>query len=164
RAPEVGERPGMQDVLEARRGTGDRARIADVHTNRYLLPQAAADETPLTEDELMAHADQLDQRLDEIRARQEGIDHQLNNKGQKIDRPSWAVGYTDDQLAEIARQHGVSAYTPGWADQVGLEAGSGEVRENVGESNIQRGAQERQPTPAELRAERNGLEQEKQDI
>jgi hypothetical protein len=114
----------------------------------------------MTSDEMLSYADELDQRISDAQARRDAIDEMLQNPSAKVDRPPWSAGYTNDQLATIARQHDISAYEPNWWEKVGLETGSGEVRENVGQGSVQRGAGQRELSRAELNAERKRLDAE----
>ena len=137
--------------------------LSDVHSNPHLLREAGPDETPMTVDERRAHYDTLEERYQQNQDRLDALDEQLRNPTQKPDRPPWAAGYTNDNLVTIAKQHGQSAYDEGWWEKAGLDVGSGEVRENVGQSGI-RGTGQREPTPTEMRAERNQLAVEQRDI
>lgn len=136
--------------------------LGEVHSNPHTLREAAPGDTPLGDEQLMAHADQLEQRLSDVRARAEAVDEILRNPNQQPERPPWAAGYTNDRLIDIARKHGVSAYDERWWDTAGLETGSAEMRQNVGEGGFKYG--NREPTPTELRAERNALAQEERDL
>jgi cell wall-associated NlpC family hydrolase len=138
--------------------------LGEVRSNRYALREAGPGETPMTPDEMLDYGDELEQRLEAVQARRDAVDEMLRNPSAKVDRPPWAAGYTNDQLATIARQHDISAYEPNWWEKVGLEAGSGEVRENVGQGTVARGGGQRELTPAELRAERKRLDAEMGDI
>jgi murein DD-endopeptidase MepM/ murein hydrolase activator NlpD len=161
------------DALRAKAGATERPAgrpqreprsLGEVHSNRYALREAEPHETPMTPDEMLSYGDELEQRLEAVQARRDAVDEMLRNPSAKVDRPPWAAGYTNDQLATIARQHDISAYEPNWWEKVGLEAGSGEVRENVGQGTVARGAGQRELTPAELRAERKRLDAEMGDI
>lgn len=48
--------------------------------------------------------------------------------GGGVDRPPWAVGYTDAQLERIARDHGQRASQEAWWQSANLVKGSGELR------------------------------------
>jgi flagellar protein FlgJ len=136
--------------------------ISEVVSNPHLLEEARAGAPSMTDEELGAHYDQLDQRYQANQDRLAAIDEQLRNPNQKPERPPWGAGWTNDQLVTLAKRQGVSAYEPLWWEKVGLESGSGEVREDVGQSGLARGMGRaaREPTPTELRSERNQLAQD----
>ncbi|HYW88740.1 MAG TPA: hypothetical protein VFB50_13270, partial [Chloroflexota bacterium] len=140
--------------------------LEQVHSNPYAMREAGPGETPMTSDEMLSYADELERRYEAVQNRRDAIDEMIRNPGQKIDRPRWAAGLTNDQVAEIARAHGASPYEEGWADRVGLEEGSGEVRYALREGgylgDVRR--MSKTPTPAELRAERTRLDAELGDI
>jgi hypothetical protein len=142
--------------------------LGEVATNRYALREARPGETPMTQDELSSHYDTMDARLQQVQARSDAVDEMLRNPGQKVERPPWATGYTSEQVATMARSVDHSPFEPLWWEKAGLESGSGEVRELLNESGggaaAERGAGQRDLTPAELRAERNDLAKEKRDI
>jgi flagellum-specific peptidoglycan hydrolase FlgJ len=152
--PPPSEEPTRQTVRGVESGTP--RNIGEVITNPHLLDAAGPGETPMTMDERLAHQDTLEQRYQANQDRLAAIDEQLRNPTQKPERPPWGAGYTNDNLVEIAQQHGQSAYEPLWWEKAGLDTGSGEVRLDVGQSGI-RGTGTREPTPTELRAERNTL-------
>jgi hypothetical protein len=152
--PPPSEEPTRQTVRGVESGTP--RNIGEVVTNPHLLDAAGPGETPMTMDERLAHGDELEQRYQANQDRLAAIDEQLRNPTQKPERPPWGAGYTNDNLVEIAQQHGQSAYDPLWWEKAGLDTGSGEVRLDVGQSGI-RGTGTREPTPTELRAERNTL-------
>jgi hypothetical protein len=152
--PPPSEEPTRQTVRGVESGTP--RNIGEVVTNPHLLDAAGPGETPMTMDERLAHGDALEQRYQANQDRLAAIDEQLRNPTQKPERPPWGAGYTNDNLVEIAQQHNQSAYDPLWWEKAGLDTGSGEVRLDVGQSGI-RGTGTREPTPTELRAERNTL-------
>jgi flagellum-specific peptidoglycan hydrolase FlgJ len=152
--PPPSEEPTRQTVRGVESGTP--RNIGEVVTNPHLLDAAGPGETPMTMDERLAHQDTLEQRYQANQDRLAAIDEQLRNPTQKPERPPWGAGYTNDNLVEIAQQHNQSAYDPLWWEKAGLDTGSGEVRLDVGQSGI-RGTGTREPTPTELRAERNTL-------
>lgn len=180
RAPEVGaaERPTLEDqLLQARRqnGAGPPVRggelpvqgsLADVHSNPHLLNEAAPGATSMTMDERLAHQDMLEQRYQANADRLGAIDEMLRNPGQKPDRPPWGAGWSNDNLITLAKRHNISAFEPNWWEKVGLDVGSGEVREDVSQSGIARGLGRgnTELTPTELRAERNTLVQDQRDL
>ena len=138
--------------------------LSDVHSNPHLLREAGPGETPMTLDERMAHQDTLEQRYQANQDRLAAIDEQLRNPGKTPERPPWGAGWTNDQLTAIARAHGESAYAPLWWEKAGLDVGSGEVRQNVGEGGFRNPNAGRDATPAELRTERNQIAQEQRDL
>lgn len=142
--------------------------LSEVQTNRYALREARPGETPMTDDELATHYDTLDQRLQQVENRFNAVDELIKNPGQKVERPPWAAGYTNDQVAAMARTVDRSPFEPLWWEKAGLESGSGEVRELLREGQLgfqaERGQGQRDLTPAELRRERNDLARERRDI
>jgi murein DD-endopeptidase MepM/ murein hydrolase activator NlpD len=138
-------------------------RLGEVHSNNYLLNEAGPDDVAMTDDELMAHYDTLEQRLEDVKARSDAIDESLRNPTEKVYRPSWAAGYTNEALIEIARRNGASAYDEAWDQAIGFDPGSGEVKYGVGESGL-RGTGRKQQSPTELRAELRALQQEEADL
>ena len=140
--------------------------LEEVHSNPYALREAQPNETPMTPDEMFDYGGELEQRMQDVQNRRDAIDEAIRNPGQKIERPRWAGGLTNLQVAEIARRAGASPYEEGWYDRVGLEQGSGEVRDVLRESGITDipKLRQRELSPAELRAERTRLDREIQDI
>jgi len=170
RAPGGAERPTLEDqLLQAKTGPRppgpprEPRRLGEVHSNNYLLNEAREGEPAMTDDELMAHYDTLEQRLEDVKARADAIDESLRNPTEKVYRPSWAAGYTNEALIEIARRNGASAYDEAWDQAIGFDPGSGEVKYGVGESGL-RGTGARQQSPTELRAELRALQQEEADL
>jgi len=169
RAPSA--RPTLEDQLLQARTRGPREpgppreprRLGEVHSNNYLLNEAREGEPAMTDDELMAYYDELEQRLEDVKARADAIDESLRNPTEKVYRPSWAAGYTNEALIEIARRNGANAYDEAWDQAIGFDPGSGEVKYGVGESGL-RGVGRRQQSPTELRAELRSLQQEEADI
>jgi murein DD-endopeptidase MepM/ murein hydrolase activator NlpD len=139
-------------------------RLGEVQSNPYALREPRAGEESMTTDDMLAYADELDARLAEIQGRRDIVDDMIRNPSQKVQRPPWGAGWTNVQLAEIAKRHGISPYQEAWWDTVGLETGSGEVRYDVGESGIKGRQTAKELSPTELRAERRRLDQEEQDI
>ncbi|HXJ31396.1 MAG TPA: lytic transglycosylase domain-containing protein [Gemmatimonadales bacterium] len=137
--------------------------LSEVHSNPHLLREAAAGETPMTDEQLAAHYDQLDQRYQQNQDRLASIDEQLRNPNAKPERPPWAAGWTNDELAQVASSHGASPYEPLWWEKVGLNTGSDEVK-RLAEGGFRTPNAGREPTPTELRAERNTLAAEQRDI
>jgi flagellum-specific peptidoglycan hydrolase FlgJ len=137
--------------------------LSEVHTNPHLLREAAAGETPMTDEELAAHYDQLDQRYQQNQDRLASIDEQLRNPNARPERPPWAGGWTNDELAQVASSHGTSPYEPLWWEKVGLNTGSDEVK-RLAEGGFRTPNAGREPTSTELRAERNTLAAEQRDI
>jgi hypothetical protein len=139
--------------------------LGEVHSNPYALREAVQGETPMSPDEMLSYADELEQRMSDVQARRDAVDEMLRNPNQKVERPPWAGGLTNLQVAEVARRQAISPYEPLWWETAGLEAGSGEVREALREGGAFReGLQQRELSPAELRAERARLDTEAQDI
>jgi hypothetical protein len=139
--------------------------LGEVHSNPYALREAAQGETPMSPDEMLRYGDELEQRMSDVQARRDAVDEMLRNPNQKIERPPWAGGLTNLQVAEVARRQGISPYEPLWWEKTGLEAGSGEVREALREGGaFAAGQAQREATPAELRAERARLDTEAQNI
>lgn len=163
RAPAAGETPAGAAGREPPY-TPPAQNLSDVHSNPHLLNEARPGETPMTTDELAAHRDTLAQQYQANQDRLAAIDEQLRNPNAKPERPPWGAGWTNDQLVNIARAHGESAYAPLWWERAGLDVGSGEVRENVGEGGFRNPNAGRDRTPAELRAERNQIAQEQRDL
>ena len=137
-------------------------RLEDVQSNPHLLREPGPGETPMTMDERLAHQDTLEQRYQANTERLAAIDEQLRNPTARPERPPWAAGFTNDQVATMAAKVGRSPYEPLWWEKAGLEAGSGEVREMVNEGGVERGRFDatRTSTPAELRAEQRALQQD----
>jgi len=137
-------------------------RLEDVQSNPHLLREPGPGETPMTMDERRAHQDTLEQRYQANTERLAAIDEQLRNPTARPERPPWAAGFTNDQVATMAAKVGRSPYEPLWWEKAGLEAGSGEVREMVNEGGVERGRFDatRTSTPAELRAEQRALQQD----
>lgn len=167
RAPGRPETPELRATTqEPPSGVPARAprNLGEVRSNRYALREAAPDETPLTVDEMVDYGGELEQRLQDVQNRRDAIDELLRNPGQKPARPPWAAGYTNDQVAQLARIAGYSAFEPLWWEKAGLQAGSGEVRDLLREFGVDRGAGTRELTPAQLRVERTSLAQEADNI
>ena len=141
-------------------------RLEQVQSNRYALREPRPGETPMTTDEMLSYGDELEQRIQDVQARRDAIDEMIRNPGQKVERPPWAVGYTNDQVAAMARSQGISPFEPLWWEKAGLETGSGEVRDLLREGGVvDVGARaQREMTTAELRRERTNLDQEMRDI
>ena len=163
RPPRVGEDLLQARIREPAAGAAPR-NLGEVHSNPHLLREAGPNDTPLTIDERLAYQDELDARYVANQTRLAALDEALRNPLRKAERPPWAGGLTNDQLVEIARTQGHSAYEPLWWERAGLETGSGEVRELLSEFGVQRGMGRREPTPAEMRAERNQLARDQRDI
>ena len=163
RAPEAGAAPAGAAGREPPY-TPPVQNLSDVHSNPHLLREAGPGETPMTVDERLAHQDTLKQRYQANQDRLAAIDEQLRNPGKTPERPPWGAGWTNDQLTSIARAHGESAYAPLWWEKAGLDVGSGEVRQNVGEGGFRNPNAGRDATPTELRAERNQIAQEQRDL
>jgi GNAT superfamily N-acetyltransferase len=146
----------------ARPETSTPRRLEDVQSNPHLLREPGPGETPMTMDERLAHQDTLEQRYQANTERLAAIDEQLRNPTARPERPPWAAGFTNDQVATMAAKVGRSPYEPLWWEKAGLEAGSGEVREMVNEGGVERGRFDatRTSTPAELRAEQRALQQD----
>jgi murein DD-endopeptidase MepM/ murein hydrolase activator NlpD len=140
--------------------------LGQVQTNRYALREPRPGETPMTQDELSSHYDALDQRLQQVQQRFDAVNELVQNPGQKVERPPWATGFTNDQVAQMARSVDHSPFEPLWWERAGLDQGSGEVRALTQEFGFERGSQltQRDLTSAELRRERNDLARERQDI
>ena len=141
-------------------------RLEDVESNPHLLREPAEGETPMTADERQAHQDNLVDRFGTNQQRLDAIEEQLANPKAKPERPPWAAGFTNDQVATMAAKVGRSPFEPLWWEKAGLESGSGEVREMLNESGINRGDlnASREPTPAELRREQRELQQDQRHI
>jgi murein DD-endopeptidase MepM/ murein hydrolase activator NlpD len=190
-APEAVGRPTLEAQLAARPAEGFRApgrpegpelrattqeppggpagraprTLGEVHSNPHLLEEARPGETPLSDEELAAHYDQLDTRNQQVQARLDAVDEMLRNPNQKVERPPWSAGLTNLQVAEVARRADISPYEPLWWEKVGMESGSGEVRDVLREGGaFSAGQSQRELTPTELRAERNTLATERRDI
>jgi hypothetical protein len=169
RAPTRPETPELRATTqEPPGGPGERAprNLGEVRSNQYALREAEPGETPMTTDEMLSYGEELEQRLEEVQNRRDAVDEMIRNPGQKIERPRWAGGLTNLQVAEIARRAGASPYEEGWYDRVGLEQGSGEVRDVLRESGITDipRLRAKEPTPAELRRERADLEREANNL
>ena len=160
RPPEEGEGPAGREPPY----TPPVQNLSEVHSNPHLLNEARPGETPMTPDERMTYAEDLESRRQANQDRLDAIDEQLRNPNAKPVRPPWGAGWTNDQLTAIARAHGESAYAPLWWERAGLDVGSGEVRENVGQGGFKNPNAARDATPAELRAERNQLGAEQRDL
>jgi murein DD-endopeptidase MepM/ murein hydrolase activator NlpD len=139
--------------------------LGEVRSNQYALREAAPGETPMTPDEMLSYGDELEQRLADVLSRRDAVDEMLRNPNQKVERPPWAAGLTNLQVAELARRADISPYEPLWWEKVGMEAGSGEVREALREGGAFAATQARKTdTPAQLRAEKARLDQEEANI
>ena len=141
-------------------------RLEDVESNPHLLREPAEGETPMTTDERQAHQDNVVERYQTNQDRLAAIQEQLDNPKAKPERPPWAAGFTNDQVATMAAKAGHSPYEPLWWEKAGLESGSGEVREMLNESGVNRGDlnAQREPSPAELRQEQRALEQDQRHL
>ena len=156
--------PGEGIPLRQADTTPRARRLEDVHTNPYALREPGPTERAMSPDDIQSYAAELEQRSEEIQNRRDAVDELIRNPKQPIERPPWAAGYTNYQIAEIARRNGISPYEEAWWDRVGLSSGSGEVREDVGQSGLRGAPGQRDLTPAQLRAELRRLDQEAGDI
>lgn len=59
----------------------------------------------------------------------------VRGEREHVERPTWAARHkvSDARLRAIAREHGTSAERPNWWEHVGLEEGSGELRQTLRE-------------------------------
>jgi len=153
--------PGRSEPTDV---AGFRAPDRPANPHRLEPTPPTPDAVPLTADELSDHFDALQTRHDEIADQILTIQEQLAaGRGAQPDRPPWAAGYTNDALQTIARQHGVSAFEQNWWEKAGLLTGSGELRENVGQSGL-RGTGKKLQSPTELRSQLRQLETEQQHL
>jgi hypothetical protein len=138
-------------------------------TARLISEEPGAGRVPLDEAAQINTYQEIGTRYEANAARIAELEQRLTDVadagGSIVDRPPWAVGLTDAQVAAIARNHGVSAAAPAWWERVGLDAGSGEVRDalaNLSHADVS-GATSSSALERELiglRAEQRALERD----
>jgi len=168
RRPLEGARP-----VEAAPGIA-RPGVPEPVTNPYELPTAPSHPTaaPLSGDEVLSHLEYLDQLHTQNDARIAELQNRLAAGGLgrgetagTVVRPPWAAGWTNAGLEEVARRNDLNPYEPLWWERGNLVPGTGEMRENVGQSGVAggpgyRGTKLTQQTPTEMRAELGRLQAE----
>ena len=166
---------GLPAAVERVRGTAEP--VAPV-ANPYDLPRSAPqpDAAPLSTDAVLSHLEQLDQVHTQNDARIAELQNRLatgpSGRGDfsgTVVRPPWAAGWTNQGLEELARRNDLNPYEANWWERGNFVQGTGEMREDVGQSGIAgspqyRGTKVTQQSPTEMRAELARLQSDQTQI
>ena len=144
----IGEKPAQGQLLPETLGQGGAAPLADAKqlAARQGRRQAIEQGQQTLPEDLAERLPALDQELTELTA------EIAARSGTQIERPRWAVGFTNEELVNLARAEGRNPFVPDWGNAIDPVI--------VKEARQGRGFKPQGPTLTELRQQERQLKRD----